>query len=153
MEHGRDAAAGPAGAPSAGASQAAGPGGGGGGGGGSGAPPGPAPPIFVSWEEKRELSDRKPPRKSSGHTYTVKFFLCDLHGTEYLAATGRRRGPAWAALWGWRGCGPAWWTWAWTAVHRARRACGAEPQPRHSLPSLPSRPGPACLLCNKQAQC
>lgn len=63
-------------------------------GGGGSVGGGPAPPTFVSWEEKREVAERKPPRKSSGHTYTVKFFLVDIHGTEYLAATGEDQGDA-----------------------------------------------------------
>lgn len=51
--------------------------------------------VYVSYEEKREVAERKPGRKSGGHTYVVKFFLCDTRGTEYLAATGARlAGPA-----------------------------------------------------------
>ncbi|KAI7838316.1 hypothetical protein COHA_007885 [Chlorella ohadii] len=50
--------------------------------------------VYVSFEEKREPSDRKPPRKSSGHTYTVKFFLVDQNGVEYLAAVGEDQGDA-----------------------------------------------------------
>ena len=45
-------------------------------------------PVFVSYEERKETSERKPARKSGGHTYVVKFFLVDSHGSEYLAATG-----------------------------------------------------------------
>lgn len=51
-------------------------------------------PVYVSYEEKKVPSDRKPPRKSSGHTYVVKFFLVDTHGTEYLAAVGEDQGDA-----------------------------------------------------------
>ncbi|KAL4448467.1 hypothetical protein ABPG75_005686 [Micractinium tetrahymenae] len=50
--------------------------------------------VYVSYEEKKEIADRKPGRKSGGHTYVVKFFLCDTHGTEYLAATGEDQGDA-----------------------------------------------------------
>lgn len=44
--------------------------------------------VYVAYEEKKELAERKAARKSGGHTYVVKFFLCDTRGTEYLAATG-----------------------------------------------------------------
>lgn len=44
--------------------------------------------VYVSYDEKREVAERKLGRKSGGHTYTVKFYLCDTRGTEYLAATG-----------------------------------------------------------------
>lgn len=63
----------------------------------SGGAAAPAPPVFVSYEEKREQSERKAVRKSSGHTYTVKFFLVDLHGREHLAATGAAAAAAAAA--------------------------------------------------------
>ena len=51
-------------------------------------PPAGNGPVFVSHEERKETSERKPARKSGGHTYVVKFFLVDSHGREYLAATG-----------------------------------------------------------------
>jgi hypothetical protein len=51
-------------------------------------PPVDPGPVFVSYDERKETSERKPARKSGGHTYVVKFFLVDSHGREYLAATG-----------------------------------------------------------------
>lgn len=61
---------------------------GGGGGPSSGLDPLEGHPPYVSWEERREPSERKPPRKSTGHSYCVKFFLVDTSGVEYLAAVG-----------------------------------------------------------------
>ncbi|PSC70457.1 50S ribosomal L23 [Micractinium conductrix] len=51
-------------------------------------------PVYVSHEERKEISDRKPGRKSSGHTYVVKFYLVDMQGLEHLAATGEDQGDA-----------------------------------------------------------
>ena len=52
--------------------------------------------VYVSFEEKKDVSDhRKPVRKSGGgHTYTVKFYLVDTHGVEHLAACGEDQGDA-----------------------------------------------------------
>lgn len=57
-------------------------------------PPVDPGPVFVSYDERKETSERKPARKSGGHTYVVKFFLVDSHGREYLAATGEDQGDA-----------------------------------------------------------
>lgn len=68
-------------------------------------------PAYVSWEEKKEPSERKPARKASGHSYTVKFYLVDTHGIEYLAATGA---PGFAVGWetvGKWGRGDCWRLW------------------------------------------
>jgi hypothetical protein len=76
----------------------------------------PSQPVFVSYEEKREQSERKPPRKSSGHTYTVKFFLVDLHGREHLAATGVGGGGSCCSL-----CSPQ----STSAVYAADTGCAS----------------------------
>ena len=54
-------------------------------------------PLLPLLPQRKEISDRKPGRKSSGHTYVVKFYLVDMQGLEHLAATG-----GWCGVGGWR---------------------------------------------------
>jgi hypothetical protein len=58
----------------------------------AGTPAAPARPVFLSFEERREVVEGRPRRGGHGHQYEIRFYLADAAGGLTLAAIGEDTG-------------------------------------------------------------